>query len=121
MSRNAPPRLFPVSHASGLALNAQLVFDHKPIRQQQKLKTLTKYVQTYPSGWKKRLELAKILYGMGQWEQAIDELSQVIERQPQAIEACLLLGHLWQITGKEEEVISLYEQTLAWEIGRAHV
>ena len=114
MSRNAPPRLFPVSHASGLALNAQLVFDHKPIRQQQKLKTLTKYVQTYPSGWKKRLELAKILYGMGQWEQAIDELSHVIERQPQSIDACLLLGHLWQLTGKEKDAVSLYEQTLPW-------
>ena len=114
MSRTASPCLVPVSYANGTTLNAQLVLDQKPIRQQQKLKTLTKYVQTYPSGWKKRFELAKLLYGMGQWEQAMDELSQVIERQPQAIEARLLLGHLWQLAGKEEDADSLYEQTLTW-------
>ena len=44
----------------------------------------------------------------------MDELSQVIERQPQAIEARLLLGHLWQLAGKEEDAVSLYEQTLTW-------
>ena len=114
MSRNTSPCLVPVSYANGTTLNAQLVLDQKPIQQQQKLKTLTKYVQTYPSGWKKRFELAKLLYGMGQWEQAMDELSQVIERQPQAIEARLLLGHLWQLAGKEEDAVSLYEQTLTW-------
>ncbi|NEQ50679.1 MAG: tetratricopeptide repeat protein [Leptolyngbya sp. SIO3F4] len=97
-----------------MALNAQLILDQKPTRQQQKLKTLTKYVQTYPSGWKKRLELAKLLYAMGRWYQAIDELSQVLERQPQAIEACLLLGHLWQLTGKEKDAILLYGKTLTW-------
>ena len=75
------------------------MLDQKLNRQQQKLKTLTKYVQTYPSDWKKRFELAKLLYRMGQWSQAIDELSRVVERQPQALEAQLLLGLLWLLTG----------------------
>ncbi|MGD1952369.1 MAG: tetratricopeptide repeat protein [Leptolyngbyaceae cyanobacterium] len=114
MSRNASPCLVSVSYANGLALNAQLVLDQKLNRQQQKLKTLTKYVQTYPSGWKKRFELAKLLYRMGQWPQAIDELSRVVERQPQALEARLLLGHLWQLTGKEKDAIALYKETLTW-------
>lgn len=114
MSRNASPCLVPVSHANGMALNAQLVLEQKPTRQQQKLKTLTKYVHTYPSGWKKRLELAKLLYTMGQWSQAMDELSQVIDRHPQAMEARLLLGHLWQLTGNEQDAITLYEESLTW-------
>lgn len=114
MSRNTFPYLVPVSFGKGTALNAQLVLDQKPTRQQQKLKTLTKYVQTYPSGWKKRFERAKLLYQMGQWQQAMDELAHVVERQPQAIEARLLLGHLWHLTRKDEEAISLYEQTLTW-------
>ncbi|MDB9529660.1 tetratricopeptide repeat protein [Oscillatoria sp. CS-180] len=114
MSRNPSPCLVPVSHANGMDLNAQLVLDQKPIRQQQKLRTLTKYIQSYPSGWKKRFELAKLLYQIGQWQQAIDELSYVVRRQPQVIEARLLLGHLWHLTGKEKNAICLYEQTLAW-------
>ncbi|MEM7065221.1 MAG: tetratricopeptide repeat protein [Cyanobacteria bacterium P01_B01_bin.77] len=114
MSRNASPCLVPVSHANGVALNAQLILEQKPTRQQQKLKTLTKYVHTYPSGWKKRLELAKLLYTMGQWPQAMHELSQVIDRHPQAMEARLLLGHLWQLTGNEQDAIALYEESLTW-------
>ena len=124
MSRNTSPCLVQVAHPDGIILNAQLILEQKPARQQQKLKTLTKYVQTYPSGWKKRFELGKLLYQMGQWQQAMDELSRVVERQPQAIEARLLLAHLLHLTGKETEAISCYEQTLTWvqdEATRYHI
>ena len=50
-----------------------LVLDEKPTRIDQKLKTLSQYVQQYPSGWKKRLELAKKLSAMGRIEQAVEE------------------------------------------------
>ena len=114
MSRNTATCLVQVSQPNDITLNAQLVLEQKPARQQQKLKTLTKYVQTYPSGWKKRFELGKLLYQMGRWQQAMDELSQVVERQPQAIDARLLLAHLLYLTGKKKEAISCYEQTLTW-------
>ncbi len=34
-------------------MNAHLVVEEKPARLEQKLITLSKYVQKYPQGWKK--------------------------------------------------------------------
>ncbi|WP_375443173.1 tetratricopeptide repeat protein [uncultured Nostoc sp.] len=94
-------------------INIHLVLDEKPSRQDQKLKTLSKYVQKYPQGWKKRLELADLLYGMGIWQQAIAEYRQVLERQPQLINVRLQLGKILQMMKREAEAIELYGSALA--------
>ncbi|NEO98854.1 MAG: tetratricopeptide repeat protein [Symploca sp. SIO2E9] len=95
-------------------MNAHLVLEEKPIRQDQKLKTLTKYVQQYPSGWKKRLELARLLCTMGRWEQAVEEYCQVLKRQPQLplIEVRLELGKTLQLMAREAQAIEVYESAL---------
>ncbi|MBD2562720.1 tetratricopeptide repeat protein [Nostoc linckia FACHB-391] len=93
-------------------MNVHLVLDEKPTRQDQKLKTLTKYVQKYPQGWKKRLELAQLLYEMGNWQQAVEEYRQLIERQPQLIDVRLQLGKILQMMGREAEAIEVYENAL---------
>ena len=85
----------------------------KPTREEQKLKTLTKYIDKYPSGWKKRLELADLLYGMGKWLEAVTQYRQVIERQPQLIPVRLKLGKILYLMGKETEAIELYESSLS--------
>ena len=92
-------------------MNAYLVLDEKPTRQDIKLKTLSKYVQLHPTGWKKRLELAELLYGMGRWEKAVEEYRKVIERQPQLIDVRLHLGKLLQLMGREADAIALYKST----------
>ncbi|HEY9802411.1 MAG TPA: tetratricopeptide repeat protein [Leptolyngbyaceae cyanobacterium] len=97
---------------SGVELNAHLVFADKPARQQQKLITLSKYVQKYPQGWKKRLELADLLYEMGNWQQAVTEYRQVMARQPQLIDVRLQLGKILQLMGLEQEALEVYEQAL---------
>ncbi|NEN89191.1 MAG: tetratricopeptide repeat protein [Okeania sp. SIO3H1] len=101
-----------LSQSSKVELNVQLVLEKKPTRQQQKLKTLTKYVQEYPSGWKKRLELADLLYESGNWELAVEEYYQVIERQPQLIQVGLKLGKLLQLMGRVTEAINIYDKAL---------
>jgi len=93
-------------------LNCYLVLDQKPTRQEQKLKTLNQYVQQYPSGWKKRLELANLLYAIGHWERAVDEYRQVIKRQPLLIEVRLKLGKILQLIGQDSEAIAVYESAL---------
>jgi tetratricopeptide (TPR) repeat protein len=98
--------------SSGVELNAYLVMDEKPTRIDQKLKTLTQYVQQYPSGWKKRLELANLLYAMGRIEQAVEEYRQVIERQQPLIGVRLKLGKLLQLMGREVEAVAVYESAL---------
>ncbi|HEY9834086.1 MAG TPA: tetratricopeptide repeat protein [Stenomitos sp.] len=98
-----------LAQPSGVEMNAYLILEKKPIRQDIKLKTLSKYVQQYPTGWKKRLELAELLYAMGRWEQAVKEYRQVIERQPQFIDVRLQLGKILQSLGREAEAIEVYE------------
>jgi len=105
-------------------LNAYLVLDEKPARIDQKLKTLSEYVQQYPSGWKKRLELANLLYAMGHIEQAVEEYRQVIDRQQPLIGVRLQLGKLLQLMGREVEAIAVYESASAHarnEATRQHI
>ena len=114
MFRNTTLRVVSIAHSSGVELNAYLVADSKPTRQEQKLKTLSEYVQQYPSGWKKRLELANLLYEMGHIEQAVEEYRQAIERQqPPSIAIQLQLAKLLQLMGQEAEAIAVYESALA--------
>jgi len=114
MSRNTTFRVVSIAHSSGVELNAYLVADSKPTRQEQKLKTLSEYVQQYPSGWKKRLELANLLSEMGHIEQAVEEYRQVIERQqPPSIGVQLQLAKLLQLMGQEAEAVAVYESALA--------
>jgi tetratricopeptide (TPR) repeat protein len=91
-------------------MNAHLVLEEKPTRQEQKFITLSKYVQKYPQGWKKRLELADLLYEMGNWQQAVSEYHQAIERQPQLLDVRLQLGKILQLMRREKEAIEVYEK-----------
>ncbi|MBD2387261.1 tetratricopeptide repeat protein [Cylindrospermum sp. FACHB-282] len=93
-------------------MNAHLVVEEKPARQQQKLITLSKYVQKYPQGWKKRLELADLHYEMGNWQQAVAEYRQVISRQPQLIDVQLQLAKILHLMGLEKEALEIYQKSL---------
>src|SRR6476661_8439072 len=124
MSRNTTFRVVSLTQSSGVELNAYLVLDEKPARIDQKLKTLSEYVQQYPSGWKKRLELANLLYAMGHIEQAVEEYRQVIDRQQPLIGVRLQLGKLLQLMGREVEAIAVYESASAHarnEATRQHI
>jgi tetratricopeptide (TPR) repeat protein len=112
MSGNIATSLVQFTQFSGLELNAHLVVEEKSARQKQKLITLSQYVQKYPQGWKKRLELADLLYEIGNWQQAIPEYRQVIERQPQLIDVRLQLGKILQLMGLEKEAIQIYQKAL---------
>ncbi|MGB3263080.1 MAG: tetratricopeptide repeat protein [Microcoleus sp.] len=114
MSRNHTLRVVSLTQSSGVELNAYLVLDEKPARIDQKLKTLSEYVQQYPSGWKKRLELANLLYAMGRIEQAVEQYRQVIDRQqPPSIAVHLQLAKLLQLMGQEVEAVAVYENASA--------
>ncbi|MEG4862665.1 MULTISPECIES: tetratricopeptide repeat protein [unclassified Microcoleus] len=125
MSRNTTFRVVSLTQSSGVELNAYLVGDSKPTRQEQKLKTLSEYVQQYPSGWKKRLELANLLYAMGRIEQAVEEYRQAIDlQQPPSIGVRLQWGKLLQLMGQEVEAVAVYESALAnarHEATRQHI
>lgn len=94
-------------------MNVHLVLDEKPTRINQKLTTLSNYVQQYPSGWKKRLELAEVLYQTGRWLEAVEEYRQVIQREPCLIEVRLQIGNILHLLGKDTEAIAVYQEALS--------
>ena len=112
MSRNFASSVVPISPSSGLNVNAYIALKDKPIRQEQKLRTLRKYIKKYTTGWKKHLELADLLYEMGRWSEAVFEYYQVIEIQPQLIEPHIQLGKILQLMKRKEEAIAVYEQAI---------
>ncbi len=112
MSRNSASCMVKLSASSGLDLNAYIVLKQKPKRQEQKLKTLHKYIQKYSSGWKKRLELADLLYETGRWSEAVPEYYRVIKGQPQLIQPRIQLGKILQLMKRKEEAISVYESAV---------
>ena len=113
MSRNNNSKLVSFTQSSGVELNINLIVSEKLSRQDQKLQTLTQYVEKYPSGWKKRLELADLLYAMGCLEQAVEQYRSCLEKQPQLIEVRLKLGKILQLMGKTAEAIEIYESALS--------
>jgi RNA polymerase sigma factor (sigma-70 family) len=90
-----------------------LALSHKPTRQLQKLETLQTYVRRHPTGWRRRIQLARLLYSMGHWEEAIAAYRQVLQRQPRDLEAQLSLGHMLYLLRKEDEATALYKNALA--------
>lgn len=107
------PSLVSITLSSGVEINVYSVLDEKPTRLNQKIKTLTQYIQQYPSGWKKRLELANLLSVTGHWEQAIKEYQQIIKRQPQFIEVQLKLAKMLHLMGQEADAAAVYENALS--------
>jgi RNA polymerase sigma factor (sigma-70 family) len=97
---------------SGVEVSVYLILDRKPTRQYSMVDMLRRYVQQHPRGWKKRLELAHLLYIMGQWEEAIHEYRQVLEKQSQLIDVWLQLGKILHQMEREEEAIAVYERAL---------
>ena len=104
--------LVQLTQPSGIKMNVQLFIEEKSARQQQKIITLNKYIEKYPQGWKKRLELADLLYETGKWQQAIIEYNQVIEQQPQLLDVHLKLGKILQLMGQEKEACKAYDTAL---------
>jgi RNA polymerase sigma factor (sigma-70 family) len=111
----APPalsRTICVRLPSGLQGHFEILVDKKPSRQRQKIRTLRKYVERHASGWKKRLELANLLYETGAWQEAIDGYRHVLKKQPWLTAVSVRLGEILRLTGTEEESIAVYELAL---------
>jgi len=106
-------RMVRITAAEGIEQYAPLVLDHQPKRQEQKVATLRMYVQRHPRGWRKRMQLADLLYTMGHWEEAIVLLYHVLQRQPGHLPVRLRLGQMLRLLQREHEAIDVYEDALS--------
>lgn len=111
----APPtlsRTIRVHSPSGLQGHFEILVDKKPSRQRQKIRTLRKYVERHARGWKKRLELADLLYETGAWEEAVDGYRHVLKKQPWLTAVSVRLGEILRLIATEEESVAVYELAL---------
>jgi RNA polymerase sigma factor (sigma-70 family) len=101
-----------VTLPSGERSDFYIVLNQKPTRQLLKLRTLRKYLERHPRGWKKRLETAYLLYTMGHWEEAIGHYRYVLRRQPKLVDAWINLADMLRLSGRGREAIAAYQTAL---------
>ena len=98
---------------SGVKVSANLIFPEKITNFKKKIAKLQQYIKRYPSGWKKRLELAELFCYSGCWENAISEYQSVLERKPNLIDIWLKLGKIFYLSGVIDNAINAYEKALS--------
>ena len=82
-------------------------------REEQKLRTLRAYVQGYPTGWKKRLDLADQLCKMGQPAEAVVVYEQVLAKQPHLLSVWVQVGRLYAELQHGEAAVAAYKRALS--------
>jgi len=81
----------------------------KPTRHQAKLNSLEKYIESHPRGWKKRLEIARLLCAIGNWNMAIRNYLDVLKKQPQLTEVWIELGTVLVISERNVEAAEAFQ------------
>lgn len=89
-----------------------LSLNKKPSRLDQRKKSLTTYISNFPSGWKKRVELARILLLQGHMEESLHHLTLVLEKQGQNFESRLYCLLILDALGRKEEGLKICREAL---------
>lgn len=100
--------------STGVIGRFEIFLDRKPSRQQQKIRTLRKYVAQHENGWKKRLALADLLYQTGGWEEAVEEYRHVLQKRPWLTAISIRLGGILTLMDCSEEAIEVYKLARAF-------
>jgi RNA polymerase sigma factor (sigma-70 family) len=107
-------RVVQVTLPSGVEMSFHVFLSRRPTRLHLRIKTLSKYVQHHPRGWKKRLELAELLFAVGQWEGAVQQYYQALEKQPRMVSVWLKLANLLHVMERPDEATAVCESACAW-------
>ena len=113
MSKTITTQVVIVDFPGKIKIDVYLSMESRPNQKLKKLTSLTNYIEKYNSGWKKRLELANVLYFIGDWLKAIKEYQTVLKKKPKLIKVWLQLGHIFHLTGAKNKAIYAYESALA--------
>ncbi|MGH9822353.1 MAG: sigma-70 family RNA polymerase sigma factor [Blastocatellia bacterium] len=106
-------RTVQITLCNGVEIDYCLVLDRKPGRERCRIRTLERYCASHPTGWKKRIELARLLGRLGRWEDAMPHYRYVTDKRPFLLNAWLHLGNMLQATYRTKEAISVYQSALA--------
>ncbi len=98
----------------GLVRTVPVFLKRQSPRQSTREQTLLDYIARHPGGWKKRIELAEILYSQGEWNKSIRQLEMVIQKNPHSIDTFLTLGQLLKDTGRCRQAASVYRKASSY-------
>lgn len=101
-----------VPSSSGAMMGHHLKLDGDSPRRDIRIETLRRYVATHPGGWKKRLELANLLYARGAWDEAFEEYHSVLEKQPRLFEVWVRVGKTLRLMGDRTKAQEFFERAL---------
>jgi RNA polymerase sigma factor (sigma-70 family) len=110
--RQTAMRLVNVFVKPGVERSFCLHLNHRPSKLYPKIERVTRYTVDHPGGWKKRLELAQLLFEAGEWPSAIQQYQQVLERQPCLLRAYFDLGNVHDLMDNKLASIDTYERAL---------
>ncbi|MGK7941436.1 MAG: tetratricopeptide repeat protein [Crocosphaera sp.] len=113
MSKSINSQVISVNFGNKIEIDVYLTSNYKTEKKQQKVTLLNNYIKKYPSGWKKRLELADLLYSLGDWARAIPEYQTVLKKKPKLIKVWLQLGHIFHLLGATVQGLEAYKTALS--------
>lgn len=91
-----------IEKEAALALHQRL----RPASDRQR-RSLESYIELHPAGYKKRLELARVLAGLGRTPEAVEHYRYVVARQPRLLHAWHELADLLHLLERPEELARL--------------
>ncbi|MEA2695068.1 MAG: hypothetical protein QOJ16_4455 [Acidobacteriota bacterium] len=98
---------------SGLAKDFLLFLPRDERRNPEaRLAALSRYTEKHPGGWKKRREIAEVLYLAGRWEEALAQYRYVLDKQPFLLEGWLRAGEMFHGLSRDPEAVAAYQKAL---------
>lgn len=78
----------------------------------KRIASLEKYIDRHPTGWKKRLEIGRLLQEIGCFGQAIAHYRSALEKNPRCLSIWLELAFILESSNRDEDVDELYREAL---------
>ncbi len=101
-----------VTLESGVVLDTYIGLNKKPSREEMKENTLKEYIQRFPNGWKKRLELANLLYSVNRWKEASEMYQEVLKRKENLVNVRIGLGEMYHLMEKDDKSVKIYQSAI---------
>lgn len=84
----------------------KVVYSHHSTRRlDQKIRAAEKYVLKYPSGWKKRQDLAELYFLSGQWDACLAQTAVVLDKNARMLEPRLQRSRIFLYQGDRRKAI----------------
>lgn len=100
--------------ATGIEREAALLLGFRNVRHDPRSITrLVRYIESHPSGWKNRLQLARLLIATGSLDDAMQQYRFVVKKQPFLTEVWVELGKVLEALDRMPEAADVYAEGAA--------